>query len=339
MSPAALRDFNKINNFCLVTLTAIALTGALIYTRPVMVPFVFSLFIYVIAAPVIGWMQNNLRIHRLLAVALTLILIILVSAILFFFVAMSLDEFIKGAALYKARLIDLIGTFIDIFASMGFEIRGEEVRKEIANLPVLSMAKNLTGRVISFVTNSVLVLIFVMFLLLGGSTQRLRNILVDEIQLKISKYIVTKSFMSLITGVLVGLLLMGFGVELAFMFAVLTILLNFIPSIGSIIATLLPLPIILLQFGFDWRTTTILLLSGVIQFTIGNIVEPKVMGENMGLHPVAVLAFLIFWGLVWGVPGMFLAVPITAIVRIILSRIPTTQGVAEILAGRIPGSM
>lgn len=140
----------------------------------------------------------------------------------------------------------------------------------------------------------------------------------------------------MITGILVGILFLIFGVDLTFMFVVLTILLNFIPSIGSVIATLLPLPVIMLQFGFTAPFYVILIGSGFIQFTIGNVVEPKFMGDSMDLHPVVVLMFLIFWGLVWGIPGMFLAVPITAVLKIVLSRIETTRPFAELLGGRLP---
>jgi AI-2 transport protein TqsA len=126
------------------------------------------------------------------------------------------------------------------------------------------------------------------------------------------------------------------GVELAVMFAMLTFLLNFIPSIGSIVAVIIPLPVILLQYGFGWQFWFVLAFAGMVQFVIGNVLEPKMMGESLGLHPVTVLLFLMFWGLVWGIPGMFLAVPITAILKIVLCRIPTTVPVANLLAGKLP---
>jgi len=176
----------------------------------------------------------------------------------------------------------------------------------------------------------------VLFLIAGEPQQRIKNKLYNAIQVKISQYVATKTMSSLATGLLVGIVLKAFNVELAFMFAVLTVLLNFIPSLGSIVATLIPLPVLLLQFGFTGPLFVVLGLSSLIQFSVGNIIEPKIMGESMDLHPVAVLVFLIFWGLVWGVAGMFLAVPITAVLKIALSRIKTTAPIAELLAGRLP---
>ena len=77
------------------------------------------------------------------------------------------------------------------------------------------------------------------------------------------------------------------------------------------------------------------LLTG-IQFTVGQIIEPKVMGYDLDLHPVTLLCCLIFWGLVWGVVGMFLAVPITAVIKFVLDKLPTTKAAAELMAGRLP---
>ncbi|MCB0357914.1 MAG: AI-2E family transporter, partial [Bdellovibrionales bacterium] len=79
----------------------------------------------------------------------------------------------------------------------------------------------------------------------------------------------------------------------------------------------------------------VLVFTGLIQIIIGNVIEPKLMGESMNLHPIAILLFLMFWGVVWGVPGMFLAVPITAILRIIFSRIEMTRPLANLISGQI----
>ena len=143
-----------------------------------------------------------------------------------------------------------------------------------------------------------------------------------------------KLIISAATGLLIGMLLLACDIELALMFAILTLLFNFIPNVGSIIATALPLPIVLLQFGMGWQFLTVLIVSMAVQVVIGNVIEPKVLGDSMDLHPITILLFLMFWGLVWGLPGMFLAVPITAILKIVLSRLEPTHGLSELLAGR-----
>ncbi len=141
---------------------------------------------------------------------------------------------------------------------------------------------------------------------------------------------------SLITGLIVAGILLGFQVKLAVLFALFAFLLNFIPSVGSIVSVLLPAPVLFLQYGFGPQFFVVLGLLGATEFIIGNLVEPRFLGEGMDLHPAAVVGSLIFWTLVWGVPGAFLSVPITASLKIVLSKIKHTRPVAEILAGRLP---
>ena len=122
---------------------------------------------------------------------------------------------------------------------------------------------------------------------------------------------------------------------MAFMFAILTFLLNFIPNIGSIVAVIIPMPIVLLQYGANHQFILALILLSSVQTLIGNIFEPKIMGESMGLHPVTILFFLTFWGSIWGVIGMFLSVPITATLKIIFEKFSFTRPIAQLFAGRI----
>ena len=112
---------------------------------------------------------------------------------------------------------------------------------------------------------------------------------------------------------------------MAFVFALLTIMLNFIPTVGSLFAVALPIPILFLQYQLTWPFWVVISICMAVQFFIGNIVESKMLGDSMDLHPITVLICLIFWGLIWGIAGMFLAVPITAILKIVFSRIPSTH--------------
>ena len=118
------------------------------------------------------------------------------------------------------------------------------------------------------------------------------------------------------------------------MLAVLTFVLNFIPNIGPFISTALPLPVLFLQYGFDWHILLALILLTAIHFIIGNILETKWLGKSMDLDPIVVLACLIFWSLVWGVIGALLAVPLTAIIKILLARNATTKPMADFLGGK-----
>ncbi|WP_339734548.1 AI-2E family transporter [uncultured Gimesia sp.] len=192
---------------------------------------------------------------------------------------------------------------------------------------------------LNFTTTSFFVAIFVIFLLAGRNPEAVvQNVIYREIEQKIRSYISTKLILSLITSILVGVTLSLFGLELALVFAILTFLLNFIPSIGSIIATLLPIPVAFAQFSDSpWTIAAVILIPGGIQMIIGNAIEPKIMGEGLQLHPVTVLLALSFWTLLWGPIGAILAVPITAAIRIVLMRFESGQTAGNLLAGILPG--
>lgn len=329
--------YSRINNICLIVLTGVAFTAALIYTRPIMVPFVIAIFAYAVVSPIAWRINAKWHMPRAVAVGATIGAFLCISAIVMYVISGSLEDFFRSADVYRGRIGEFIRWANKITASWNITFDAALIQDKLRQLPVFTMARNLSGSVFSFIGNTFLVIIFTLFLIAGEGKNKTKNALITEIRKKISRYAATKFVTSLATGALVGFVLFVCGVELAFMFGVITVLLNFIPTFGSIIATMLPMPVILLQYGFGWRLITVLIATTVIQIIIGNIIEPKIMGETMDLHPVTVLLSLMFWGLVWGIPGMFLAVPITAILKIILCRIETTKPIAELLAGRLPG--
>lgn len=336
MADSNRKKFEKINNVSLVILAIVALTGALIYTKTILVPFVISFFIFAIISPVFEYFRMKLKLPGFVALLVTATMAILIIAAMVFFLVSSFDQFFQSADVYRDKIIQFIQWGGSLGQSYGLKVDDALLKEELRNLPILHWVKNLTGGIVNLVGNTFLILIFTLFMLLGEGASKLDNPIVLEVHNKISRYSGTKMLTSVSTGLLVGLILWVCHVDLALMFLILTILLNFIPSFGSIIATALPLPIVLLQYGLGWQFAVVILGCSLIQIVIGNVIEPKMMGESMDLHPLAIMLFLMFWGLVWGVPGMFLAVPITAILKIILSRIETTKPIAEILAGRLP---
>jgi AI-2 transport protein TqsA len=196
---------------------------------------------------------------------------------------------------------------------------------------------NVTGTVADVVKQSGVVLIFLFFLLLS-SVKRDQPIggAWGEVESQIRAYLFTMTALSAACGISVWLVLAAFGVQAAVLFGLLTFLLNFIPNIGSAIATVLPLP-------FIWMSPSLglggMILASVIpaaiQFVIGNFLQPNLMGNSMKLHPVVILMALIFWGMIWGIVGMFLAVPITSIIRIACDRHELTKPVADLMAGNL----
>ncbi|MEK6233916.1 MAG: AI-2E family transporter, partial [Planctomycetales bacterium] len=194
----------------------------------------------------------------------------------------------------------------------------------------------LSQALIGLLSSSVVVLIYVFFLLLGAGDVNVTSAAWREIDAQIRSYLVLKTMISLITGIVFGLALWLFGVRMAITFGLLAFLLNYIPNIGPLIASLLPIPFIVLHPGatVPWMAGAIVVTSG-IQVVSGNVVEPKMMGKSFDLHPVVVLLALMFFGMVWGIVGMFLATPIIAGVKIVLERIEATKPLANLMAGRI----
>ncbi|PIK16359.1 MAG: hypothetical protein CES88_06350 [Halobacteriovorax sp. JY17] len=331
--------YDRINNVCLVILTFIAFTGALIYTKSILIPFVISLFIFSVSGPSIDWFETRLKAPRFIAVVLTMGIFIFCSVLVSIFIVKSLNTFIDGIGDYHIRFTLAVDSVIAFLNSYNIEINPDVIKSTIQELPVLSIFKKFSGSLMMFISNTILIVIMVLFLIAGEGVTKINNDMVKQVHYKISKYVATKFFMSFITALLVGILLFSLKVDLAFMFVILTFLLNFIPSIGSIIAVLIPLPVLFLQFGPGFELVTVMSISSAIQFSIGNVVEPKIMGENLGLHPIVILLFLLFWGLVWGIPGMFLAVPMTAVMKIVLSKIETTKTLAELLGGKLPTNL
>ena len=122
----------------------------------------------------------------------------------------------------------------------------------------------------------------------------------------------------------------------AITFGAFAFILNFIPTLGSIVSTLLPTPVLLFTPGISTGTMVLaLVIPGIIQLAVGNVVEPKLMGRSLDLHPITILLALIFWGMIWGFEGMILGVPITAVVKIIFEKTETTVPVANLMAGRV----
>ncbi|MCP4712570.1 MAG: AI-2E family transporter, partial [Planctomycetes bacterium] len=190
----------------------------------------------------------------------------------------------------------------------------------------------------SVLTNGTLVIIFLIFLLAGKKKKTADPSLGlrYEIETRIKRYVITMIFTSGTTGMLVGVTLWLLGVPFPYMFGFFAFMLNFIPSIGSIIATLLPMPVIILSPELSvFAKALAIIIPAMVQFTIGNIIQPKAMGESLDLHPITILMSLVFFGLVWGIVGMFLATPITAVLKVMFEKFEYTKSVALVMAGDI----
>jgi predicted PurR-regulated permease PerM len=210
-----------------------------------------------------------------------------------------------------------------------------------------SLIKSFSGSFFSFLGNLMWVLLFMAFILAEREsfTRRLVNQLgkknagpvmesLQKINDSVQHYLGLKTLVSFLTGALVTIVLTIAGVDFALLWGVLTFVLNFIPTIGSIVATLPPIAITLFQSGSIGKTLFIAVLLLAIQFAVGNVLEPKLMGRGLNLSPLVVLFSLIFWGWLWGIPGMLLSVPLTAAIRIAMEQIDATKTVAVLISSK-----
>jgi predicted PurR-regulated permease PerM len=156
--------------------------------------------------------------------------------------------------------------------------------------------------------------------------------IIERVRNDIQKYISIKMFTSSLTGLLSYGFLLAVGVDFAGVWGLLIFLLNFIPTVGSIIATIFPAMIALAQSDGYSLFLLVLIGIGVLQIAIGNILEPRLMGSSFNLSPIVILLNLGLWGYIWGIPGMFLCVPFLIILTIILSHFPQTRSIAIILS-------
>ena len=327
--------YARTNNVCLVFLSICAGTMALIYMKPVMIPLIFSIFAYSILTPVVQWVRHKTNLPNGVAIFFSLLGLFLILILALLILISSVENFVEGAPKYKESLTGTLHLMEKQLDRFDLNLDLNQLTSLVQSSSFLSFAQRFTGEIFYFLGNLVLVFVFTLFMMTGDSRHSQRKPLMEEVLQKISLYVGAKFFLSITTGTLVGLVLLIFGVELAFIFALLTILFNFIPTVGSMLSVLLPLPVVFLQYQFSLNFFLVLSLTGAIQFTVGNVIEPKVVGESMDLHPITTLICLVFWGMVWGVAGLFLAVPITAVLRIVFARIEATKGLSEILAGRI----
>ena len=329
----------RIQTVSLLTLSAVAAAAALYWLKPLMIPFVLAVFLALGLTAAADAQVRYLRLPRAVAFATTLLGALLASGLVAGLVAASVGQLVENADVYQARLTELLERISAALPLAELGLSPDDIAEPLAALPVGSIGA-LLGRtanaILDVLSNSFLVLIFATYLLLGLGARSggVRGVW-GEIEVRIERYLAVKLAVSVATGVLVGSALGLLGVELALVFGLFAFLLNFIPSVGSIVATLLPLPVVIASPDLGVAASVLaIVLPGAIQVGIGNFLEPKIMGDSLGLHPIAILMALIFWGMLWGVPGMLLATPITAVLKILLDRLELTRPLGELLAGR-----
>jgi len=260
------------------------------------------------------------------------------------FLSASADDVLDVAPVYQENLTRRLESvpFIDFAA---FEERSlSELITDWIDIP--SYATSIASSFAGILANGGLILIYLGFLFLeqGHFSNKISALvsnpdredeahrIITRIRDDIQKYVSIKMFTSSLTGILSFTFLFTVGVDFAAVWGLLIFLLNFIPTVGSIVATIFPALIALAQSDGYTLFVLVLLGIGALQICIGNILEPRLMGSSFNLSPVVILLNLALWNAIWGIPGMFLCVPFLIIVAIVLSHFPQTRPVAIMLS-------
>ena len=350
MSPASRSSDRRVQTVCLLTLTLIAVGVALALLQPVLVPFVLALFLSQCLAPLILWLMRR-GLPRPLAVTAAVLLAAGVLTGIGFVIAASIGNGTGGTKFeaYQQSLETLVHHAANsrVARFLGVHPDGA-IGRQMA--PTVQDAAPYIGNTIQslsgFVSHGASVLLLMAFLLYGrewdprraadtvGAGGRGR--LVAEIELRLQQYISVTVAISILTGLLVGASLAALEVHFAALFGLLALLLTFIPNFGGFIATVLPIPIVFLDPHLAiWVKVCALAIPGGIQVLIGSLLQPRMTGQSLDLHPVVILLSLLFFTMIWGVGGAFLAVPLTATFKIVFEKIPNTRPLAAALAGNL----
>lgn len=328
------KENNELVTYSWLIIAIIAVAIALYFTRSIMIPFILALFIRILIDPIIDFQIKNLKIHRFVAIIIAFIIIIAFFVLVVPFIIDSLILFLKSADDYNTKVLFLIESIIYRLQEFEIEINKDAIKKYFLSLPFVEWSYSTLSNGANFIVKFVIVVILTLFLLARSSDKK-KSETWENINKQVKKYIVAKFITSSTTGVLVGIIYWFLGLDLALIFGTLTFLLNFIPTFGSIIAVLLPLPVAFLQFDAPIMIVLIIVLPAIVHTIIGNIIEPKFFGKAFNLHPVTIILSLIFWGMIWGIAGMLLAAPLTAIIRILFGQFDTTKPIALLLSGKL----
>lgn len=326
----------------------VVIVAGIMSAKSLILPFLLATFLAIICAPPLFWMREK-RVPTIISILL-LVLILLGLEILFAgLIGSSIDTFSHNLPHYQERLRDLAASNITWIKAQGIEINNEFLLENLDPGKLMKFAANMLGSLTGLVTNTFMIVLTLVFILseAAGFPYKLRAMLGDrnaglqeygEIMRGVNKYLALKTLTSLATGVLVTIILKLIGVDFAVMWGLVAFLLNFVPTIGSIIAAIPAVLLALVQLG---GVSAAWVAGGYlcINVLIGNVLEPKIMGSGVGLSALVTFVSMAFWGWVLGPIGMLLSIPLTMTCKIALAGNPKTRWLALLLGSNRDAEM
>ena len=309
----------------------------------IVVLFLLSVILAVLFAGPMSWLEER-GMPRWLAVGLILILLLAITFAFGTLIGASVIDFTGSLPFYQQRLQEEVGGLIGWLARHGVVVSPDIVAESFDLAAILAIAGRIFTGIGDILGRIGLILLIMMFILLewSGFPDKIRVAFAHseehldrlrEISRNIKRYLMLKTLISLATGVLVTVWLLIIEVDFPLLWGTLAFLLNYVPNIGSLIAAVPAVLLAFLQLGFGGALLTALGYL-FINTVLGNLVEPRVMGEGVGLSTLVVFLSLVFWGWVLGPIGMLLSVPLTMIFRILLASMDETRWMAILLGPR-----
>jgi len=329
----------KTTNTASIIITITAIIVGLVFGKKLIIPLIFAFIIWFEVREIIK-VLNKIKFVRtkfpawLKSVIGTLIIFGLLVGI-GKLLASNINSLILSFKDYEINFILMTNKMDRIF-----DIDSVQMLKDIAgDIDIQAVLKSFFKSFTGLLGSLFLVLIYLLFIFFeepffkqkmdalfpeNGKLSKL-NENTKAIEVSISHYLGIKTLTSSLTGIFSCIVLIIIGVDSPVFWAFVIFLLNFIPNIGSLIATLFPAIFSLIQFGEIAPFFTVLIFVGIVQIGIGNILEPKLMGDSLNISPLVIIISLAFWGSIWGIIGMVLCVPITVIMIMIFSKFPKTR--------------
>jgi AI-2 transport protein TqsA len=318
-------------------------------------PFFIALVISFLFEPYYEWLKKK-KIPGAISLIIVVVTILIIANITSLFVFTSINAFTKEIPKYTEKSQNIINAISINLSNWGFYNQyvkdSFDITKIVNGEAIANFATGFFSSIINLAGNFVLIMIYVIFLLseFGSirrrvlrafSSERSRTIAdtMTDIFKDVKKYIVGKTLINLSYGILVTAILWIFGIDFFIVWGFLAFLMAYIPTIGSLISTVMPFTTALIQFdGHLTIPIVILILMVVASNVIGNIIEPKILGDKLNLSPILLLLSLIFWGYLWGLIGMILSVPIMSMIKIILGKFDSTRPISILMSLNVTGS-
>ncbi len=323
-----------------ITAASVVILWGIYQAQSMLVIFLVAGFLASIGRVPVRWMEQR-RIPSVLAVSIVLSAMVVLLLSLGVVVGMSLNKFSDTVPSYQARAQEMLLALKPLLETKGIVISDEVLLTYVNPGAVMSLTADVFTALSSGVSNILLILFIVVFILLEASSfpAKLRSVLgnpqaafpeLTKFFNDIKRYMVIKTLISLLAGTLAAIWLTILGVDFPILWGVLAFLLHFIPNVGFVLAALPPVLFALVQYG---GTSAVLSAAGylVIGMVFGNIVEPKIMGLRLGLSPLVVFVSVIVWGNLLGLVGALLCVPLTMIVRLGCDASDATRWIAVLL--------